>query len=100
MRSQIIEEDRSRSDHPIAWVIAGIFGSLCPTLWIIILVFFLGGFELTWIIAIMASGGLVGYLGGLIVSKSRGGVLVPILVAGIFGGIAGVITLFFVTRIL
>ncbi len=55
---------------------------------------------MTWIIAIMASGGLVGYLGGLIVSKSRGGVLVPILVAGIFGGIAGVITLFFVTRIL
>ena len=101
-RRQIMEEYSGRSARLAACVIAGIGGSLLPSGFIsFAMLVSLGWMPWEEIIYITASGALGGSLVGLIVGKSRGGVLVAgVLVAGIFGFIAGVITLFYIINYL
>jgi len=98
-----MEEDRSRSARLIAYVIAGIVGSLIPAGFIsFLLLFSLGG--VLWHLGIItiASGALGGYLGWLIMGKfgDKSKLFPAILVAGIFGFIAGVITVFLLMNFL
>jgi len=87
-----MEEERIRSARLIEWVKMGIVGSLLPSC-----LLFIGGFlfgSLPWeeIIYLTASGALGGSLAWLIFRKLRSGQIV----AGIFGLIAALITLFYV----
>jgi len=90
-----MEEDRSRSARLIGCVIAGIVGSLIPAGYITFVdLIFLGVMEWEAIISITASGALGGSLAWLIFRKYCQ------IEAGIFGFVAGVITLLYMINCL
>ena len=87
-----MEENISRSVRLIEWVKMGIVGSLLPSCLVFIGGFLFGSLPLSAIIYLTASGALGGSLAWLIFRKLRYGQIV----AGIFGLIAALITLFYV----
>ena len=87
-----MEEERIRSARLIEWVKMGIVGSLLPSCLVFFDMLIFGSMPWEEIIYLAVSGALGGSLAWLIFRKLRYGQIV----AGIFGLIAALITLFYV----